>query len=80
VGRQYKVDRYQWNGELIRALRHHLGLTQCEMANRLGKYQQGISEWERGIAKPHGSSAKLLSIIAEQANFDRKATSSKEIT
>lgn len=80
MGRQYKVDRYQWNGKRIRALRRHLGLTQREMANRLGKYQQGISEWERGIAKPRGSSAKLLSIIAEQANFDSETTSSKETT
>jgi putative transcriptional regulator len=80
VGRQYKADHYQWNGKRIRALRYHLGLTQREMANRLGKYQQGISEWERGVAKLRGSSAKLLSIIAEQADFDPETKSSKETT
>lgn len=67
--KQYEVDQYEWNSERIRALRYHLGLTQREMANRLGKHQQGISEWERGISKPRRSSAKLLSIIAKQARF-----------
>ena len=78
MGKQYKVDRHRWNSGRIRALRHHLRLTQREMADRLGKHQQGISEWERGISKPRHSSTALLSIIAEQAKFDSEAVSSKE--
>ena len=74
--RQCKTDFPQWNGERIRALRRHLGLTQHEMADILGKQQQGISEWERGASKPRRSSAKLLSMIAKQAKF---ATSSFSI-
>jgi len=80
MSRQYKVDRHRWNGEQVRALRRHLGMTQHQMADMLGKHQQGISEWERGVSKPHGTSATLLRIIAEKANFDREATSSKETT
>jgi len=80
MGRQHRVDRHQWNSERIRALRRHLGLTQRQMADMLGKHQQGISEWERGISKPQGTSTMLLRIIAERANFDPETTPSKETT
>lgn len=78
--RQHRVCRRQWNSERIRTLRRHLGLTQRHMADMLGKRQQGISKWERGVSKPHGTSATLIRIIAERANFDREATSSKGTT
>jgi len=68
-GKERKTGECAWDGEQIRALRKHLGLTQSEMAERLGKQQQGISEWERGITRPRGSSTKLLSIIARQTKF-----------
>jgi len=51
-----------------------LELTQRELADRLGTRQQTISEWETGMYKPRGASATLLSIIAEQAKFEYKAT------
>ena len=60
---------HQWDGEKIQALRKHLGLTQSEMSDRLGTRQQTISEWETGMYRPRGSSATLLSIVAEQAKF-----------
>ncbi len=66
---QYQVKRMQWDGEHIRALRSHLGLTQRELAERLGTRQQTISEWEKGMYKPRGASSTLLSIVAERANF-----------
>ncbi len=75
---QYKANRPQWDSEQIRALRRHLGLTQRELANRLGTRQQTISEWEKGMYKPRGASATLLSIIAERAKFQYKAIPSKE--
>ena len=74
---QYKVNRPQWDSEHIRALRYRLGLTQRELADRLGTRQQTISEWETGIYRPRGASVTLLAIIAERANFKYKATSSK---
>lgn len=64
-----KTGRRQWDGKHIYALRRHLGLTQNEMADRLGTRQQTISEWETGMYQPRGASLTLLSIVAERANF-----------
>jgi DNA-binding transcriptional regulator YiaG len=61
--------RPQWDGTHIRALRNHLGLTQQEMADRLGTRQQTISEWEKGLYRPRGASSTLLTIVAENARF-----------
>lgn len=69
-GRKKKA---QWDGEGVRALRQHLGLTQQEMADELGTRQQTISEWERDMYRPKGTSSKLLTIIAERAGFEYEA-------
>ena len=66
---KYDAGRKQWDGESIHALRVHLGLTQREMADRLGTRQQTISEWELGQYRPRGASVTLLSIVAERAEF-----------
>jgi DNA-binding transcriptional regulator YiaG len=63
----------QWDSKRIQALRYHLGLTQRELANKLGTRQQTISEWETGRYRPRGASATLLSIIAERAKFEYEA-------
>lgn len=69
----YKVQRVddvvQWNGELIRALRLHMGLTQSAMAKQLGVRQQTVSEWEKGLYCPTKASAKYLTLVAEKADF-----------
>ncbi len=75
---QNKVNRPQWDGERIQALRRHLGLTQREMAARLGTRQQTISEWETGMYNPRGASATLLSVVAERARFTYVVTPDKE--
>ena len=64
-----RVKRTQWDSESILALRRHLGLTQNELAGRLGTRQQTISEWEKGMYQPRGASSTLLSIVAERAKF-----------
>ena len=74
----YKVNRSRWDSERIQTLRRHLGLTQRELAERLGTRQQTISEWETGMYRPRGASATLLSIIAERAEFKYQATPSKK--
>lgn len=61
--------RKQWDKEHVRALRQHLGLTQAKLAEELGTRQQTISEWETGIYQPRGTSATLLSMIAERSGF-----------
>ena len=69
MSRQPKLGREQWNSERIQALRHYLGLTQRELSDKLGTRQQTISEWETGMYQPRGTSATLLTMIAEQAKF-----------
>ena len=65
-----KRTRYQaWDAERVRALRKHLGYTQQQLSDELGTRQQTISEWETGMYQPRGASAKLLSLIAERAQF-----------
>jgi DNA-binding transcriptional regulator YiaG len=73
MANQYQAKRKEWDSERIRALRNHLGLTQRELADRLGTRQQTISEWELGLYRPRGASSTLLSIVAEQARFQYKA-------
>jgi Predicted transcriptional regulator len=65
--------RRQWNRENIRALRQHLGLTQEKLAGELGTRQQTISEWETGMYRPRGTSATLLSMVAERSGFKYEA-------
>jgi DNA-binding transcriptional regulator YiaG len=72
------VNRAQWDSERIQSLRRHLGLTQRELAERLGTRQQTISEWETGVYKPRGASATLLSIVAERAKFEYQVIPSQK--
>lgn len=65
--------RRQWNKKSIRALRHHLRLTQAKLAEELGTRQQTISEWETGMYQPRGTSATLLSMVAERSSFQYAA-------
>ncbi len=57
----------------MRALRKHLGFSQEELARELGMRQQTVSEWETGQYRPRGASARLLSLIAEEAGFEYRA-------
>ena len=77
---QRKENQKQWDSKRVQALRQHLGLTQRELADRLGTRQQTISEWETGMYKPRGTSATLLLIIAEQTKFSYDASTPKQST
>jgi DNA-binding transcriptional regulator YiaG len=68
-----KKKKRQWSKEEVRALRQHLNLTQVKLAEELGTRQQTISEWEKGMYRPRGTSATLLSIIAERSGFAYEA-------
>ena len=59
----------RWDAGTLRALREHMGLTQQQLADELGTRQQTISEWETGRYEPRGASARLLTMVAEQAGF-----------
>jgi DNA-binding transcriptional regulator YiaG len=58
-----------WDGQLIKALRRHMRLTQAQFAQELGVRQQTISEWEQGMYTPTRATAKHLMLVAEQAKF-----------
>ncbi|MCG8348291.1 MAG: helix-turn-helix domain-containing protein [Chloroflexales bacterium] len=64
-----KKVRHEWDSQRIKALREYLGLTQREMADELEVRQQTISEWETGLHKPHRSTQKTLTMVAERAGF-----------
>ncbi|MCC5628457.1 helix-turn-helix domain-containing protein [Nostoc sphaeroides] len=66
---QLKGDTVLWNGELIKALRLHMGLTQAEFAERLGVYQQTVSQWENSAYQPTLATSKYLTLVADQAGF-----------
>ena len=59
-----------WNAEMIKALRHHMNLSQGELADELGVRQQTISEWETQLYAPKKAMSKLLGYVAERAKFD----------
>jgi DNA-binding transcriptional regulator YiaG len=69
----YTVKRAEgtvlWDGDLVKALRWHMGLTQAELAQELGMRQQTISEWETGVYTPSRATSKYLSLVAERAGF-----------
>ena len=64
-----KERRATWDATSVRGLRRHLELTQDQLADELGVRQQTVSEWETGLYRPRGASNRLLSIIADRADF-----------
>jgi DNA-binding transcriptional regulator YiaG len=74
VDRKGRRRRPAWDAAGVRALRRHLRLTQQGLADELGTRQQTISEWETGLYRPRGTSARLLTLVAERADFAYEAT------
>ncbi len=58
--------RAGWTPAEVLALRRRLGLSQAAMARRLGVRQQTVSDWETGLHRPRGPSARLLRLLAEE--------------
>jgi DNA-binding transcriptional regulator YiaG len=56
-----------WSPEAVQRLRARLGLSQAELAARVGTRQQTISEWETGTRAPRRMSRRLLRLVAEEA-------------
>ncbi len=64
-----KKRRPAWDAGGVRSLRKHLEMTQDELAEELNVRQQTVSEWETGQYSPRGASERLLSFVAERAEF-----------
>ena len=47
-------------GELIRALRHELNLTQQQMSNELGVVTSSVNRWEKGHSQPSPMALSLI--------------------
>jgi DNA-binding XRE family transcriptional regulator len=62
-------DTVKWQGELVKGLRRHLGMTQSEFADKLGVRQQTVSDWENNAYDPRRAMSKYLTLVAEQAGF-----------
>lgn len=56
-----------WDADAVKQLRTHLGLSQRQLAERLGIRQQTVSEWETGLYLPRGASVTLLRMVSEEA-------------
>ena len=69
-----------WDASHVRSLRQHLKLSQRELAEELGTRQQTISEWETGLYQPRGTSARLLTLVAERAGFQYEAGAARPTT
>jgi DNA-binding transcriptional regulator YiaG len=75
-----KRQQIKWDGPGVRSLRRHMRLTQSKMAEELGTRQQTISEWETGMYRPRGTSATLLTLVAERSGFKYTPQVKKETT
>ncbi len=66
-------------GQRISVFRKNAGLTQMELANKLGISYQAVSNWERGISMPDISNlsalAEILSVSVDEIINDKKLTS-----
>ena len=63
----------KWTPARIRALRKHMGISQSEMAARLGySRQQTVSELEHGAYPPSPRVGIILDMLAAQHGFDTK--------
>ncbi|HYO46154.1 MAG TPA: helix-turn-helix domain-containing protein [Gemmatimonadota bacterium] len=52
----------------IRSLRKRLGLTQRELAAKLGVYPKTVSRWERGLRRPRNEMMPLLRGLMDPSN------------
>ena len=58
---------YRVGGGEVAGLREALGISQAELAARLGVRQQTVSDWETGTHAPQGAARRMLSMVAEEA-------------
>ncbi len=73
-----KAKGRQWNSDAVKELRRRLGVTQSQLARRLGVRQQTVSEWETGLYAPRGASVTLLRMVSEEAGPEYRTDRSAE--
>lgn len=55
----------------VKKIREELGVSQYELADRLGVTQAAVSLWESGARLPSATVVKLLKIIRNEENRQR---------
>ena len=60
-------ESQSWTADTVKELRSRMGLTQRQLARRLGIRQQTVSEWETGLYAPRGASVTLLGMVSEES-------------
>ncbi len=68
----------EWGADEVRRLRKRLALSQRAFARELGVRQQTVSDWETGVYRPQGASARVLSLVAERVGFTYGAAGAGE--
>lgn len=63
IGRHLVLHRKGLSAKEIRFLRNTLGVTQAELAARLGNSSQSVARWEKGECEIPGTSEKLLRAV-----------------
>jgi len=63
IGRHLIVHRKGLSPKEIKFLRNTMGITQAEMAARLGNNSQSVARWEKGECEIPGTSEKLLRAV-----------------
>lgn len=63
IGRHLVAHRKALSPKEIRFLRNTMGLTQAELAARLGNTSQSVARWEKGESDIPGTAEKLLRAV-----------------
>lgn len=66
------------NGKTIKALRERLGLTQTQMAERIGCAQGAIAMWENDNRTPRGLYARAVRALMRESPPPKKSADGKE--
>jgi DNA-binding transcriptional regulator YiaG len=61
-------------GQELKALRHQMGLTQKELAEKIGVPWNTVARWEVGMRKIAEPIARLVHYIAKEVKAEKKPT------
>ena len=60
---------HKWTGVEVEFLRRELGMTQQELAYKVGCAMMNVSRWERGLHKPNRWMCRELDRLARRIGF-----------
>ncbi len=64
--------------ESIKALRHHLSLTQKRLAEELGVTLATVGRWECGLREPSPLAVRAMELLLEVEQLKRQRSEEKE--